>query len=145
MSHPSALDNNSSARPALDETRISEEASIAVVEESLTVTKQAEVTGRVRISKTVETESVPFELATTHRSYDVSRRSVGELREECPPATRLEGVSTVYSVVREVPVVVTRYELVEEIVVTPREETEQKTEVVDRRVERVDIEREPAD
>lgn len=105
------------------------------------MSKRLEETGRVRIVKRVETETIPLSLDSVETEYTVERRPVGELYDERPAATRREGDATVYSVIREVPVVVTRYELVEEIVVTPQTSTTDETHEVERRVERVEVER----
>ena len=141
MSHPLTTPTERSPRASHDDARAEEGVRVALLEESIDISKRLEETGRIRIAKTVRIESVPVELESTRRFFDVTRRSIGELREECPPAERREGDATVYSVVREVPVVVTRYELVEEIVVTPRRETDRSTELVDRRAEQIEIER----
>lgn len=126
---------------------ISEDASqvISVIEEELSVGKREVITGRVRLEKHVDTEEITFDLERVDRSFSVERRPVGQVYDTPPEAVRQEGDATVYAVIREVPVVVTRYELVEEIVVSARREVTSEAQTVQRRVERVDIERSPGD
>ena len=116
---------------------------VPVVAEELAVGKREEVTARVALDKRVEIEPVRLDLERVDRQYDVTRRLVGTVSDAPPPPTRREGDAVVYSVVREVPVVVTRYELVEEVVVTPRVTVTPEPTVVHRRVERVAVERTP--
>ena len=114
---------------------------IPVIQEVISVRRDVETTGHVRITKHVDTEELEVDLESVTRSFDVERRPVGRLLDEPPPAVRRDGDQTLYSVVREVPVVVTRYEVVEELVVTPRETRTPQTEQVERRAERVEVER----
>ena len=131
------------AAGAAEPRREREEVVVQVVAEELAVDTRQEVTGRVTLDKRVALEPVRLDLERVDRHYDVTRRPVGTLSDAPPPATRREGDAVVYSVVREVPVVVTRYELVEEVVVTPRVTVTPEPTVVHRRVERVAVERTP--
>ena len=146
MSLPSPTPTNESAaqREAARSTggeQLVEEHVIPVIAEELSVTRHTDVTGLLRLTKHVDTEEVELDLDTVRRDFEIERRPIGRLSDEAPPAVRREGEQTIYSVVREVPVVVTRYELVEELVVTPRERKTTQTETVGRRVERVEVER----
>ena len=131
------------ASPAADVAAGGDGIVVEVIAEELAVGKREEVTARVAIDKRVALEPVRLDLERVDRRYDVTRRPVGTLSDTPPPATRREGDAVVYSVVREVPVVVTRYELVEEVVVTPRVTVTPEPTVVHRRVERVAVERTP--
>ena len=122
---------------ALEESTV-----VPVIVEQLDVRIEEHTTGRIRIQKHVDTERHEVPTERIDRGFRVERQAVGKLLDEAPPAVRQEGDATVYTVVREVPVVVTRYELVEEIRVVPEVERSSSKEHVELRRERVDIRRE---
>ena len=116
---------------------------VPVVREEVSVGKRVVATERVDVAKTVEVDEVELDLETRHRGYDVERRAVHSMHDVPPEPVRREGDATIYAVVREVPVVVTRYELVEEVVVRPVATAETHPSVVPARRERIDIVRRP--
>ncbi len=90
---------------------------IEVVREEIDVTKREVVTGEVTIDKRVTLEDVQLQLERVDNTLDIFRREVNETFETRPAAVRTDGDDTIYTVVREVPVVVTHFEVLEEIVV----------------------------
>ena len=119
-----------------------EELTVERIEERLTIGKRLVTTGEVTLRKTVELGEEHVTLQRLETDYEVERVAVGTLRDEAPAAIReLPDGTIVYAVVREVPVVVTRYELVEEIHVRPRHRATDEDYVLPVRRERIDIER----
>ena len=117
---------------------------IDVVREEVAVGKEVVETGRVAIAKTVVTDDVSLRLEHLEHGVDVERRPVNELFDEVPAGTlQLEDGTVVYRVIREVPVVVTRYEVVEEIHVRQRRVARDETVEVPVRREVVDVTRVP--
>ena len=136
MNDTTAHHRTNSANPVLaEEQRLT----VPVVEEQLTVGKTEVVTGAVRLTKSVDFEERTLKLERTDREVNVERRPVNQTFDTPPPAVRQEGGKTIYSVIREVPVVVTRYELVEEIVVEQRAVTTEQPTVIPTRAERVEV------
>lgn len=124
-----------------------EAVTIDVVREDVAVGRRVVETGRVEIAKTVETEAVELTLPRLESGYDVERRAApsDELLEAAPAGTyELPDGTVVYRVVHEVPVVVTRYRVAEEIHVRPRRVASDDHHVVHARRERVDVRRVPA-
>lgn len=114
------------------------------MEEQLTVGKHLVTTGQVTLRKTVELAEEHITLQRLETSYEVERIAVNQVFEQAPPAVReLSDGTIVYAVVREVPVVVTRYEVIEELHVRPRHTARDEEYVMPVRRERIDIERSP--
>ena len=124
---------------------VSEEVVIDLVREDVHVGKQVVETGRVRVVKSVEAEEVELTLPRLETGYDVERRAGSEeLLEAAPAGTyELPDGTIVYRVLREVPVVVTRFQVAEEIHVRPRRVAADDHHVATVRRERIDIERVP--
>ena len=121
-----------------------EEAVLDVVREEVSVSKEVVETGRVDLIKTVTIEEVPVTVQRMDSGYDVERRAVGELFDEAPASTtELPDGTIVYRVIREVPTVVTRYEVVEEVHVRPTHIAHDDHHVVPVRVEHVEVRRTP--
>ena len=117
---------------------------IDVVREEVVVRKERLETARVEVAKTVLTEEVALTLEHLEHGVEVERRPVNETFDELPAGTvQLDDGTVVYRVIREVPVVVTRYEVVEEILVRPSNVARDEQVTVPVRSERVDIRRTP--
>lgn len=119
---------------------------IDVVKEEIAVGKELVETGRVQIAKTVLTEDVNVQLEHLERGVDVERRPIDETYDEMPESTvHLDDGAILYRVIREVPVVVMRYAVTEEIIVRPRQTTNAETVAVPVRREQVDVRRVPSE
>ena len=136
---------DTTAKAAAPETVTAGDAlTIDVVREEVAVRKELVETARVEVAKTVLTEEVALTLEHLEHGVDVERRPVNETFDELPAGTvQLEDGTVVYRVIREVPVVVTRYEVVEEILVRPSHVARDERVIVPVRAERVDIRRTP--
>ncbi len=96
---------------------------IPVVEEQAVVRKRAEVTGAVRVTRRVREEDRKVSADLASEAVEVERVPRDQFVEG-PIPERREGDTLVLSVVEEVPVVVTRYRLVEQVRITRRRRTE---------------------
>jgi uncharacterized protein (TIGR02271 family) len=114
---------------------------IPVVEENAVIGKEVIETGKIRIRKTVTEDTAVVNLPVINESYDITRVPVNAVHETPPPAVRYEGDTMIIPVVKEVTVMVKRYEVVEEVRITKKlTETPMMQEIKLRR-EHVDIER----
>jgi uncharacterized protein (TIGR02271 family) len=113
------------------------------IDERLRAEKREVETGRVRLTKRVETREEAVSVPLLREEVEVERVSVGEYVDEAPPV-RTEGDVTVIPVVEEVLVVEKRLLLREELRVTRRhtQSVDERTEVL--RSETIDVERLPA-
>ena len=127
--------------PPHEEDSLTEKVTIPLIEEDIRISSERVVTGEVQIAKTVSLEEVELELTRSEHGYDIERRAVKRMHDTVPPAVRTEGDATIYSVVREVPVVVTRYEVIEEIVVRNRTTAVADHQTVFARKEQIDVRR----
>lgn len=115
---------------------------IPVIAEYATVQKEIIETGKVRIRKTVTEDKAIVNLPIINESYDITRVPVSStVHDTPPPPVRYEGDTMIIPVVKEVTVMIKRYEVVEEVHITKkRTETPLMQEVTLRR-EDVHIER----
>ena len=118
---------------------------IPVIAEQVVVSKRMVETGKVRISKKVSEEQTPVSIPLVHEEYDVERVPVNEVVDTPPAAMRQEGDVTIIPVLREVMVVLKRYEIVEEIRITKRKTESTNTQQVSLRKEEINIERSVSD
>jgi uncharacterized protein (TIGR02271 family) len=94
---------------------------IPVIEEYATVQKEVIETGKVRIRKTVTEDKAIVNLPIINESYDITRVPVSnEVHDNPPPAVRYEGDTMIIPVVKEVTVMVKRYEVIEEVRITKK-------------------------
>jgi stress response protein YsnF len=112
---------------------------IPVIEERVEFKKERVKTGTVRLKKEVETEVVPIELELNQSTISVQKIPKDELLDHPPQSVREEGDKVIYSVIREEPVTIIKYRLVEEIVVQKHTETENFTEEVELRKEKIQV------
>lgn len=115
---------------------------IPVIEEYATVQKEVIETGKVRVRKTVTEDKAIVNLPIINETYDITRVPVSnEVHDTPPPPVRYEGDTMVIPVIKEVTVMVKRYEVVEEVRITKKvTETPMMQEVILRR-ESVHIDR----
>ncbi len=121
-----------------------EQLRIDLVKEELDVHAEIVETAKVEITKRVVTEEASVTLQHLEHTVNVERIAIGKIFDTAPPATRqLDDGTVVYSIVREVPVVVTRFELVEEVHVRMQHTAHDEHYVLPVRHERLDINRIP--
>lgn len=117
---------------------------IPVIEEQLNVTRQLIETGRVRLVKTVHEDEQIVAIPLVADQVEIERVPIGAF-VDTPPATRIEGDTTIYPVLQEEYVVQKRLRLVEEIRVTRRQLQTTDQQTVTLRREHVTVERTAAD
>ncbi len=117
---------------------------IPIIEEQLAVSKQLIETGRVRLVKTVREDEQTIHIPLVAEQIDVERVAIDRYVDEAP-TTRLEGDTTIYSVLKEEYILQKRLRLVEEIRVTRRQIQTTDTQHIRLRREEVSVERTPVD
>lgn len=119
-----------------------DEAVVPIVEEQLHIEKQKVETGRVRLTKTVQEREVLVTQPVMHEDIQIERVPVNRWLSE-PASVRYEGDIMIIPVMEEVPVVEKRLRLKEELRVTKRQITTQRSEPMRLRSEEVHVERMP--
>lgn len=115
---------------------------VPVVAERLRVGRRKTVTGRVRVSKRLRSSTVVVDEPVVREEVTVRRVAVGRFVDG-PVPDRYEDGALVVSVVEEVPVVVRRFRLVEELRIRRRRLTVPRRQPVTLRREEADVRREP--
>ena len=113
---------------------------VPIIEEHLRVGKRLRETGRVRLTKHVETRQEVVDEPLLHEEVEVERVPV-ERYVEAPVAPRSEGDTTIVPVYEEVLVVEKRLLLKEELHITKRRTERRHQQDVSLRSERVEVER----
>ena len=137
-------DNVQSSIPNPDRERSNttrSEVVIPVTEENAVISKEVIETGKIRIRKTVTEDTAVVNLPVINESYDITRVPVKEVHETPPPAVRYEGDTMIIPVVKEVTVMVKRYEVIEEVRITKKLTETPMMQEITLRKEHVDIER----
>ena len=116
------------------------EASFSVLEEQLDVQVRKNVTGIVRLEKTIRTHDALVDLELMRDTLSVERIPVNERIDE-PAVTRYEGDIMIVPVMEEVVIVSRQLILKEEIRITRRQELVRYEQTVPLRAEEIDIER----
>ena len=116
-----------------------ESVTVPVIEEQVRVDVQEEITGKVRISKSVTTETVSVEAPYTQENVTVERVAVNEYVDDAIPSVRYEGDTMIVPVLQEV--LVKRTLLVEELRVTKVREQASVNKEITLRKETVNVER----
>jgi uncharacterized protein (TIGR02271 family) len=116
---------------------------VPVIHEEASVRRRVVETGRVRITKTVETVEETVDLPATHERVNVERVVVERMLDE-PVSSYYEGDTLVIPVMEEVVVLQKKLMLREEIRVTKIREESQHQEVVTLQAEHVTVERDDA-
>ena len=132
-----SLQREASSRTAPEDTVV------PIVQEELHIGKQKVETGRVRLTKTVQEREVMVSEPSMQEDIQIERVPVNRWLTE-PASVRYEGDIMIIPVMEEVPVVEKRLRLKEELRVTKRQITTQRTEAVRLRTEEVQVERIPA-
>ena len=122
---------------------------IALLEETLTVSKRRRLRGRVRVTTHTEVTEATAEVELDRYRVEVTRVPVGRVVDEAPVA-RAEGDTTIIPVVEERFVVVKQLFLVEELRIRHLVERQVVSEPVTLRqqravVERLDVDGNPID
>jgi uncharacterized protein (TIGR02271 family) len=123
-------------------SRTRPEAVVPIVEEELHIEKKKVETGRVRLTKTVQEREVLVTQPVMQEDIQIERVSVNRWLSE-PASVRYEGDMMIIPVMEEVPVVEKRLRLKEELRVTKRQITTQRSEPIRLRTEEVHVERMP--
>lgn len=116
---------------------------VPVIEEQLQIGKQVVETGRVRLVKDVQEETVQVQLPLIHDEVNVERVPIDQYVSEAP-TVRYEGDTMIVPVLREIVVTQKHLLLVEELHITKRQVETQYNEPVTVRKESVTVERLPA-
>ena len=114
---------------------------IPVIQEHATIHKEVIETGKVRIRKTVKEDKAVVNLPVVNESYDITRIPVNSVHDNPPPAFRYEGDTMVIPVVKEVTVMIKRYEVVEELRITKKLTETPLMQEISLRSEEVHVER----
>ena len=121
----------------------SDKIEIDLAAEALTVSKRVVDKALVTISKRVVVEDASVTLQELSHLVEVERRPINTISETPPPPTReLADGTIIYNVIREIPVVVTHYELVEEVHVRQVNMASDQPHVIPVRRETLDVTRE---
>jgi len=117
-------------------------ATIPVIAEHVVVTKELVEVARTIVTKTVSEHPQPVDTLLSHDEVSVERVPINIYVDAAPPV-RVEGDTTIFPVLREVAVVVTRLLVVEEVRVTKRIAQQVDRQVIPTRIETVQVERIP--
>jgi stress response protein YsnF len=94
---------------------------IPIIQENTVIHNEQVETGKVHIKRTISKEDVNLDTPIINELYDIKRVPVsGQILETPPPAMRNEGDTFIIPVIREIPIIVKRYEVVEEIHLTKK-------------------------
>lgn len=119
-----------------------EERSIKVIHEVAKVDREIVETGKVRITKSVTEETIGINAPIINETYDLKHVAVPyKLLDERPQALTQRGDTTIITVVREIAVVVTKYEVIEEIHITKQLSQTPLTHEITLRKENVKVDR----
>ena len=113
---------------------------IPVIEEQVNVDVQTVDTAKILVQKKIVEEQVTVDVPLLHETYDVERIPVNRI-VDTPPSMHEEGNVTIIPVIREV--IVKRYEIVEEIRLTKKQQSVPHQEEITVKKEEVRIERMP--
>lgn len=113
---------------------------IPVIEEQIQVGKQVVETGKLRITKTIHEEAQQVDLPLLQEEFSVERVPINEY-VDTPPATRVEGDTTIYPVLKEVLVIEKKLVLVEEVRITKRQQIAHDPQHIILRKEEVTVDR----
>lgn len=134
---------SSGVEPGADPQSSSETSkTIQVIQEFANLTKEVVETGKVRVIKSVTEETVSVNIPVVNESYEVKHVTVPyKILDEPPVPLIQQGDVTIIRVVREVSVVVKKYEIIEEIHVIKRLTQTPLTHEISLRKENVQVER----
>jgi len=128
-------------QPGPSRSAVSEEV-FPVVHEQATIQKEVVETGKIRIRKRVSEEKASFNLPVINESYHIEHLPGSkDLLDTPPPAVRYEGDTMIIPVLREVSIVVKKYEVVEEIHITRKLTETPLVQEITLLKEHIDVER----
>ena len=115
---------------------------IPIIQESAVVHNEMVETGKVHIKRSVSKEDVHLDTPIINELYDIKRVQVKDQILETPPsALRHEGDTIIIPVIREIPVIVKRYEIVEELHITIKHTETPLIQKVTLSKQNIDVER----
>jgi uncharacterized protein (TIGR02271 family) len=121
--------------------RVAEEV-FPVVHEHATFSSEVVETGKIRIRKRVIEEKASVNLPVINESYQVEHfPGSKDLLDTPPPAVRYEGNTMIIPVLREVSIVVKKYEVIEEVHITRRLTETPLVQEITLLKEHIDVER----
>jgi uncharacterized protein (TIGR02271 family) len=129
-------------KPDEPEEAFAESTVIPVVHEVPVVGKRTVQAGRVRIAKTVSEREVVIDEPLLHHEVQIARTAIGRdvSAEQELQSVRYEGETMIVPVLEEVPVLVKRIILTEEIRITRVKREVRNPQTVKLRVEKVSVE-----
>ena len=113
---------------------------IPVIEEQIQVGKQVVETGRLLITKTIREEEQQVDLPLLQEEFSVERVPINQY-VDTPPATRVEGDTTIYPVLKEVLVIEKKLVLIEEVRITKRQQITHDSQSIILRKEEITVDR----
>lgn len=139
------MDNsgNNRSTPEHEPPAFSEvEKSIKVIQEFAKVDSEIVETGKVRITKSVTEETIGINVPIINETFDFKHVAVPhKVLDERPQSLTQRGDTTVITVVREISVVIKKYEVIEEIHITRQLSQTPLTHEVSLRKENVRVDR----
>jgi stress response protein YsnF len=135
--------SNSGAEPGSDPQQVLDKSKkIQVIEEFATITKEVIETGKVRVIKSVTEETININVPIINESYEVKHVAVPHKVLDEPPVPLIQqGDTTIITVVREISVVVKKYEIIDEIHITKHLTQTPLTHEISLRKENVHVDR----
>ena len=127
------LENESPKQPT-------ESVTVPIIEEQVHIDTVKNVTGKVRIVKSVSSETVQIAAPYTQENVAIERIAINEYVDEVLPSVRYEGDTMIVPVLQEV--LVKKTLLVEELRITQVRDSSSEPREVMLRKESVDIQRE---
>ncbi len=125
------------------QTPVTDEATLRLLAEDLSVDRTVVETGRVRVRTVTRTREEAVDVPLVRENYEVTRVPVGRVVEAMPPV-RQEGDTMVMPVVEEIVVTERRLVLREEVHIRRVRTTEQHQESVTLRYQEAEVTRLPA-
>lgn len=123
-----------------EEDRVASKMILPLIAEELEISKRLKETGRLRISKRVNSTPSIVEEQLRHEHYEVKRVPMNQTLDQ-PVEARKEGDTLIFPVLEEVLVIEKRLVLVEELHITRKVEEKLERRELELRKEEIDVER----
>jgi uncharacterized protein (TIGR02271 family) len=123
-----------------EKEQVASEMILPLIAEELEISKRLKETGRLRISKRVNSTASIVDEQLRNEHYEVKRVPVNQTLDT-PVQPRQEGDTLIFPVLEEVLVVEKRLVLVEELHITRKLEEKRERREVELRKEEIDVER----
>jgi uncharacterized protein (TIGR02271 family) len=114
---------------------------IPVHEEHISIGKETIETAKVTIQTTVEERVETVNIPIQNETVNIERIAVNKVYDSPPASVRFEGDTTIISVIKEVSVVVKKYEVIEELHISKLQTETPLTQEVSLRKEKVTVTR----